>query len=841
MINPSSPHGSRLPERTVCQQAAKVMMGRMVGLPVPVKALLWALCLEEALGFGAPSSLVVRRHRGGVRDLIATGAFSSHLRASTTTTDDTTRTAAETQPKDQGESASPFFFATVDGATVDRVSERRRELGSQELFMLPRQYGPKLREGVIFPQLNHVSAHVLSQSPKMEHLQMALRRLAKAHPLLRARVEGDGEPDKRIDLFQMVRSGDPSPPSFVVRDDDSELDLDSVLRVVTVSSEKDLDASWKAAMQRDLDDSSWCRARTGGPLWKLELHRVDQNLQAPCAIVLSFNHAISDQSSAHRMVDQLLAMIVDLETTGQIGEATAPRPQDLPVSVEDSVLGLGRRWKEAGARGIATSTIQYVASKAAEGLKDPVILPDDAGDASSSSSSPLSALSIISGQAAGGTDEASDSRRTILEFRTLDAETTQLLLEKCKANGVSVSNAITAAVALAATDLVGTGKRRNYKVLQSLDMRRFGAQLDEGETPACMAGSHDLIHGPLPDQSGEAVRTDPSKNSDLFWRLAKEAKQQTEEFVRSGGPEQALKVFDFAVTISDLGNLVYLTAQSKDTKGRAYSAGATNVGVYESTLGFAAQDGARRPLRTQHGRFRIQDVYFATPHTQSGCLYPVSCLTMNGELKMTFHPVAPIVREESNRRFADSFAGVLEAVATGNKVTVVQNSPLSASSSRNVLSKLPLITAILGLAAAASHGPAWTSFFQSVAEMKSNVADPADFWAALNFWIFFAVGHPLLQPILWISDVLHVTPGPRIADLVPALFLAGNAAVIAVLAASKEVKNTQLLPPVTLLQTNNASDAGTNFGEHSISGGILRVRGLWPGGDGRIGRLQPCS
>jgi hypothetical protein len=72
--------------------------------------------------------------------------------------------------------------------------------------------------------------------------------------------------------------------------------------------------------------------------------------------------------------------------------------------------------------------------------------------------------------------------------------------------------------------------------------------------------------------------------------------------------------------------------------------------------------------------------------------------------------------------------------------------------------------------------------------MKSNVADPADFWAALNFWIFFAVGHPVLQPILWISDVLHGTPGPKIADLVPALFLAGNAAVIAVLAASKEVR-----------------------------------------------------
>lgn len=662
--------------------------------------------------------------------------------------------------------------------------------------MLPRQYGPKLRQGVAFPQLNHVSVHVLSQAPKLEHLQAALRRLAGAHPLLRARVEGDGEPDRRIDLFQMVRSGDPSPPAFVVDDDSNmtEFDVASVLRVVTVPSETDLDASWRSAMQRDLDDSSWCRAREGGPLWKLELHRVDQDLQAPCAIVLSFNHAISDQSSANRMVDQLLAMIVNLETTGRIGDGTAPKPQDLPISVEDSVLGLGQRWKDAGTRGISTSTVQYVASKAAEGLKDPVILPDDAA---ATSSNPLSALTIISGQAAGGTDDTSDSRRSILEFRTLDRQTTQLLLERCKANGVSVSNAITAAVTLAATDLVGAGKRRNYKVLQSLDMRRFGAQLDRGETPACMAGSHDLIHGPLPDRSGEAVRRDPGKNSDLFWRLANEGKQQTETFVRSNGPEQALRVFDFAVTISDLGNLVYLTSQSKDTKGRAYSAGATNVGVYESTFGFAVQDGGRQNLKTQHGRFHVKDVYFATPHTQSGCLYPVSCLTMNGELKMTFHPVYPIVSEETNRRFADSFIGVLEAVSTGKRSTDISRSPVGEPSTPNVLSKLPLLTVILGLAAVASHGPAWISFFQSVAAMKSNVDNPADFWAALNFWIFFAVAHPLLQPVLWISDVLHGTPGPKVADLVPALFLAGNAAAIAVVAVSKEVRSVQQNVPAS--------------------------------------------
>ena len=73
--------------------------------------------------------------------------------------------------------------------------------------------------------------------------------------------------------------------------------------------------------------------------------------------------------------------------------------------------------------------------------------------------------------------------------------------------------------------------------------------------------------------------------------------------------------------------------------------------------------------------------------------------------------------------------------------------------------------------------------------MKDNVADPKDFWDAFNFWIFFAVGHPLLQPILWISDVLHGSPGPMVLDLVPASFLMANILFIGLTAFSKEFRN----------------------------------------------------
>lgn len=693
-----------------------------------------------------------------------------------------------------------IFFATNEQTATDAemqtqiLKQQRRQLGSQELLMLPRQYG---LSDVQFPQMNHVSCTILSETPRIEHLERAVQDALRAHPLLRARVEGNGEPEKRIDLFQMVRQGEPSPLTFVA-DEESVIKVADVLTVVNVSG-KDragLEESWKSSFARDLDDGSWCQVDQG-PLWKLELHRIDtaDGSRQPCALVLAFNHAISDQSSANRLVDQMLQTIVELE---QRSSFTPTRQQEIPVALEDSVMGMGQRWSDVQFGGVSKGTIQYVAAKAAEGFKGPVILPDDRKDKDSSI---FGAFSIISGRAAGGHDKESPNRRSTLQFRKLSKETTAALLKKCRENGVSMSNALTASVTLTATDFVGkcngSKKQRNYKILQSLDMRRFGEQLDKGETVACMAGSMDLMHGPLPDESGKAIRKFPSKSGfDLFWKLAKEGKQQTSDFIKEDGPFQAVRVFDFAMTISDLNNLVHLTGQSKDTEGRAYSAGVTNAGVLERLSSFQREgDNERSLLENRRGRFQVQGVFYATPHTQSGCLYQVSCLTVNDELQLTFHPVSPIVSDETNQKFSDAFVDILETTATEKGLSdAVDKKGLSDGTSKvNVDTILPenalaILAAFVGSTFVLSHGQAWFDFFHSVAQMKAKVDDPADFWAALNFWIFFAVGHPILQPILWISDVLHGSPGPLVGGLVPASFLAGNLLFITAVALSKEVR-----------------------------------------------------
>lgn len=567
-------------------------------------------------------------------------------------------------------------------------------------------------------------------------------------------------------IYKYIKKGEPNPMRFQV---DSSFTARSVLKIVDTD---DLETSWQTAFALDLDDGTWCDVAVG-PLWKLELHK--ETKSGKCALLFAFNHAISDQSSVNRLVDQILRKVLALENGG-----TLPlQPQSMPIAMEDSVLGMHQRWSDVQTGGVSLDTIKYVAGKAAEELKKPVILPDSW---KSRNDNTLGALTIISGQAAGGMDQ--DQRKSSVQFRSLSPSVTSALLSQCRANGVSVTNALTAAITLTVTDFVGDGskgrRKRNYKILQSLDMRRFGQQLDKGETVACMAGSMDLMHGPLQDRAGERVRT--GKDKELVWTLAKEGKEQTKEFIDKGGPEQAVRVFDFAMTIADLNNLVYLTAQSKDTKGRAYSAGIANIGVFESQSAFGNKGDT---LKSKHGRYQVEDMFFASSQVQSGCLYQVSCMTVDGKLELTFHPVSPIVNEETSRKFADASVELLEIIA-GTK------SPALVESTGNSEWALPdnmitTVAAVGGIASVLSHTGAWIDFFRSVSEMKANIGDPADFWAAFNFWIFFAVGHPLLQPILYLSDVLHGSPGPMVGNLVPLSFLAGNAVVIYAVMKFKDV------------------------------------------------------
>jgi hypothetical protein len=493
----------------------------------------------------------------------------------------------------------------------EQNQEQRRALGSQELLMLPRQYGPI--EDVTFPSINHVSCAILNSTPSIEALKKAINEVMMAHPLLSCVIEGDGEPEERIDLFQMVRKGEPNPCTFVSKH--GMFTADDVLDVVSVDGRDRaaLDQSWQNSFRRDLDDGRW-NVETS-PLWRLELHKLTGTEDGPCALLFVFNHAISDQGSASRLTDQIMSIVAEIEEKGNVKKV--PKKQFMAVSVEESVLGTNKMWRDIQAGGVTPGTIAYVAGKAGEDARGPVIMPDGF----SQGGGIMGALTTISGNVAGGVDEKSTERYSTLQFRKLSKEVSMALLQKCRENGVSVTDALSAAATLTSTDFVDNGntvnKERTYKVLQSLDMRRFGEQLDKGETVACHAGSMDLMHGPLPDRSGESLRLQPTESKlNNFWRLAKNGKEQTASFIKNEGPQNAVRVFDFAMTIADLNNLVHLTSQSKDSQGRAYSAAFANAGVYERLDGFEVEGETRRkPLNVSCSSVQYFLAVFLPPLT----------------------------------------------------------------------------------------------------------------------------------------------------------------------------------------------------------------------------------
>eukprot|EP00978_Attheya_sp_CCMP212_P021170 scaffold61530_cov51-Attheya_sp.AAC.5 len=143
------------------------------------------------------------------------------------------------------------------------------------------------------------------------------------------------------------------------------------------------------------------------------------------------------------------------------------------------------------------------------------------------------------------------------------------------------------------------------------------------------------------------------------------------------------------------------------------------------------------------------------------------------------------------------------------------------ASQTDVLTKVPW-TVLVGLGTllvcVASHAGAWEHLFSSISTMKANAAAPDEFTSAMEFWLFAVLIHPLLQPIFWISEVLHASPGPKIADLVPISFLCGNVAFIAIIWLVQEIRATVMIVTLSALVAYIGSglDGQAGLGDYNI-------------------------
>ncbi|KAL3783116.1 hypothetical protein HJC23_012452 [Cyclotella cryptica] len=600
----------------------------------------------------------------------------------------------------------------------------RRPLGSMELFMLPRPVGPTAESKLSRPPMNHVCAVLLSSTPSTKALRLALDNAVRAHPLLRARIEGDGYPRKWLDpVRRMVRwGGDERPLEFVVHaasDDDGEIYRKNVmentvsdsvtmlenpaywggsLSIVNVpgSTKRDLNDSWQKRFEKDLDSetavavvaedtgeaTTACSSRH---LWKMELHRFSpdnhHSSQQPCALLITLNHCISDQGSLNMVIDQILSDVAELESSESCSIQHPAIAQPMPVNVCESLLG-----KDAG--DVSFTRIlesvfspsfrklrEYALGKFQECLSSPALLPITKSIDNDGTGGGLvtPASILLFGTPLNGSKDITQVRSTV-QYRWLPPDVTSALVKKSKSHRVPISMTLAAAVAATVTDhfspdneakaLSASQEQRMYKILQSLDTRRFHGASDPGDTLSCQAGSMDLILGPLPDFLGKGIRSHSRSSLDKFWKVAKQCFDQTSSYLKSGDAIEAVRLFDMGMAISDIGRLVESYARSNATVGRAWSAGITNAGEYERQQAVLRKGLPREQLKRSHGDYEIHEIYYATSHARIGCTYPVGCLSVGGGMSFSINPPWPIITEAESKTFADDFTQLLRTIAT---------------------------------------------------------------------------------------------------------------------------------------------------------------------------------
>jgi hypothetical protein len=143
-----------------------------------------------------------------------------------------------------------------------------------------------------------------------------------------------------------------------------------------------------------------------------------------------------------------------------------------------------------------------------------------------------------------------------------------------------------------------------YKILQSLDTRRFAGASEPGNTLFCQAGAMDLMLGPIPNFLGKQVRQHSASSLNQFWDIAKQSFDQTSKYLKSGDAIEAVRLFDMGMTISDIGRLIEAYARSGASLGRGWSAGITNAGEYERHQAVerkGLQDRPQLKVRFRHG------------------------------------------------------------------------------------------------------------------------------------------------------------------------------------------------------------------------------------------------
>ena len=374
--------------------------------------------------------------------------------------------------------------------SIQQSTPQRRPLGSLETLFLPRQYWPSSFSGdvqppKIFSPINHVCRVKFKPSDKVsvDRIQTAILGLMSKHLMLRTRVVGQGRLRResgRVDSWglDMVRGGiydgdnreggsEDTIMFELIDGDDRELELERIVKENVVSIQAG--ETVMSVFTKSLDSVVFDNAR--GPLWKIVVDSEN------CEIVFVLNHAVSDQKSLNVVVTDILESIAGVkgvnDKSGHHGNDVGIIPAQLETSLlsrNDAVYPDVPRWKsplffanqvEIPIYRPGMNTLKYLVRKGLEVFKRPVVDLDGVGSSDATRSS-----------------DAVGDRETIVTFKEFDDIDVVSVVDACRANAVKLTSLLGSVTVLTTSLFHGSeknpgGEGRNYKLLQSMDWRRF--------------------------------------------------------------------------------------------------------------------------------------------------------------------------------------------------------------------------------------------------------------------------------------------------------------------------------------------------------------------------------
>lgn len=541
-----------------------------------------------------------------------------------------------------------------------------RPLGSFERLL-----ARKAAQGPRRLSIPHACVAIVRGPPLEEAaLRAALLPLVRRHPLLRARIKGDGRVESPPVAGVRMGAAEPNPLRWAPCALTDEEVVDRVLVVEDVVGVNDGGSGWYAApFEAALDATDFDQAE--GPLWQLRvLRRQSAWKKAESALLFAYNHAISDQASANTVVHELLAALSANLSANLSATASPPPPQPFPPSIEQAVV--------AG-RDPGLNTLRYTIREGVLGALPCTTLPHPSRRAGYSQRSTASSSSW-------GLPAA--TRKTICELRRLEPPALAALAAACRRRGLTVTAALSAAMLYVTSDSAHApeekGQVQLYRLLLSLNMRAFSAartQRGDADTGAAAgvvdwadgavasaAGAMDYL-ARVPAGSGRRLLASSSSAAGAsqeeeaararFWEVARECRGSFDDFVARGYVPESVALFDWGMRAIELNEVVEREAENAQTLGRAYTCGVSNMGVF----GGGGGEGL-----VPYGPYRLEGLHYATSSSLTGTLYQLSCGTVGGALCLTLHGASPLVDRVALSAFADALVRVLACVAEGNGV-----------------------------------------------------------------------------------------------------------------------------------------------------------------------------